>query len=352
MRIGIRTVFKTDNCGSFLQAWALKEHLTSLGNDVHFCDYKTAFGTRKNRIIGVVKCCLRLRFKRAKSIINRHSQFQKERESLSVMDPSKCNADIYLFGSDTLWNFDDATFREYSPFFTGSGIEKPCFAYSISVGSTEKERFSKNKEAIENIKRFRKISTRDSHSTGVLSEFYPAESIVQTIDPTLLLNKDEYTKKFAIKPLCDQKSIVIYYFGDISDELWAQIKAFAHKNNLKIINVGLYEDRFDISEAPFPQNFITAFANAEYIFTNTFHGCVFSVIFEKRFATNGIDKKKIKGFLEEFSLIDRAVSSPDEIEGVLNTPIDYGRTNALIAESRMRSIKYLESVICTENDYE
>lgn len=345
MKTDILTVFKAENCGSFLQAWALKEQLSSMGNAVRFCDYSQQFNLITNTIVGAVKCCLKLRFKRATNILKKNIDFKNFQKKLKVVDIAKDKADMYFFGSDTLWNFQDAYFKRQIPFFMGVGIKKPCYAYSISVGSTPKDVFVGCDEVVKNIQKFKKIAVRDKHSEDVVSAVYPKENIVRTIDPTLLIDKDVYIRNYAIKRDCFKKKLLIYYFGEIPKALWEEIVAFARKKDLTILNVGAYDERYDKNVVASPKNFISAFSNAEYIFTNTFHGCVFSTIFNKQFATDGVCKKKIEGFLEEFSLLGRVVKTGDDVEKVFLTPVDYDEVNKLVAEARKRSIGYLQNAI-------
>lgn len=351
MKINIVTVFKTENCGSFFQAWALKEQLSSIENDVYLCDYKNSFDTRIQKIINIIKCCLRLRFKRACNILKKSAAFRKKQREFKVAQPDEA-ADMYFFGSDTLWNFEDPFFEKNIAFFTGKDVQKPCYTYSISVASTSKDSLMKAKGACENIRKFKGISVRDTHTEDVVSSIYPREKIVRTVDPTLLMDKERYIQKFLSKAPFSQKTLVIYYFGVIPADTWKALQVFAKKKGLTIVNVGMYEKQFDRSVVSTPAKFISAFANAEYIFTNTFHGCVFSTIFNKPFATDGIHKKKIEGFLEEFSLLDRVISSPEDVERVLETPVDYERVNALVKEKREKSVEYLERCIREVRDNE
>jgi len=344
MRINIVTVFKSENCGSFLQAWALKETLSAMGNSVCFCNYKSTGNTPTKRAINVIKCCLRFRFKRASDILKKTADFKKQQKKLRVVSNGE-SADLYFFGSDTLWNFADAFFAQNAAFFTGENVKDPCFAYSMSMGSTSKETVLAQSEAVKSIQKFKGIAVRDGHTWDVLSEIYPCNDMVRTVDPTMLMDKEAYISNFSNANSCAEKSLVVYYFGAIPENLWRALQGFAQKKGLTIINVGLHGDRAAPSVVASPVNFISAFANAEYIFTNTFHGCVFSTIFNKPFATNGIHKKKIEGFLEEFSLLDRVVSDASEIATVLTTPVEYERVNALIKEKRDASIEYLDRCI-------
>ena len=346
MRINITTVYSGENSGCFLQAWALNQQLSNMGHDVYFRGYKFNNYTPRIKFINFTKCCLRFRWRRAIDLIIKNRDYKYFQKTVKVSD-NKILPDLTFFGSDTLWNFDDPYFAKHTSFFTGADIgDCPKFAYSISVGSTSKENFLRHTEAIQHIQNFKNIAVRDKHTRSVLAEIYPSENIVKTIDPTMLLNREDYLQHFSVKTPTPTKSLVIYYFGTIPAPVWKELRAFAKEKGLTIVNVGLHNDNdADMSVVATPAKFISAFANAEYIFTNTFHGCVFSTIFNKQFATDGINKKKIACFLEEFSLCDRVVRTAGDVEMVLTTPVNYSYVNELVEEGRKRSIDYLNNCI-------
>lgn len=352
MKICIVTVFKSENCGSFLQAWALQEQLSRMGNDVCFLDYRGGFDNFFKKIDRIVRCCLCLRFNRAKNFAKKSFDFKRLQKSLDVICLKKTDVDFYVFGSDTLWNFDDAFFSKKAHFFTGANVDKPCYTYAISIGSTTRETFCKNDNVVKNIQKFQMISVRDLYTERIISDICPSVRIMRTVDPTLLFDKEKYIKYFFNKSWCHEKCLVVYYFGTIPDSLWRELKIFARKKGLVIVNVGSYEKQFDFSVVASPANFITAFANAEYVFTNTFHGCVFSTLFNKQFATDGMHKNKIERFLNEFSLLNRCVSNPGDVERVLTDLIDYRCVNALIKERREQSISYLQRVMIEVKEHE
>lgn len=351
MKIGIRTVFKTENCGSFFQAWALKEQLSSMENEVRFSDYQSNFDNLTKKLSSVFKCCMRFRFKRAWSILKKSSDFKKCQKLLPI-EKHPNESDLYFLGSDTLWNFNDRFFDMNAPFFTGADLDKPCFTYSISVASTSKADILKRTDIIRNIQKIQKVAVRDSHTESVLKECYLAENTVRTVDPTLLFDKQTYVERFGTKKISNRKTLVLYYFGSVSDELWTEIRKFARARELQIVYIGLHEKKFDLSVVASPENFVSAFASADYILTNTFHGCVFSAIFNKQFATDGIYKKKIEGLLGEFGLLDRGFSAPENLEKVFEAPVDYERVNALIREKRAASVEYLRCCVSEVRDHE
>ena len=352
MKISIETVFKTENPGSFLQAWALKTKLEELGNEVYFSDYKKQGNTFRQRASRTIKCCIKGRFQLAFADIMKGVKFHIAKKVFKVRKQTDHAIDLHIFGSDTIWNIEDELFYEYADFFTGKNVNKPCYSFSASVGSTSKETFIQNSAICEQILKFKKVAVRDEQSHEVLSAFYPKENIVRTIDPTLLISQDAYVKHFQTKRATKDKYLLIYYFGALTDEMLAEIKNFAKEKNLKIVRVGLYDRKADVSIISSPENFISAFYHADYILTNTFHGCVFSTIFNKQFITDAINKKKVLCYLEQFSLTDRIMKAPSDFKTLMLSDINYETVNEAIQFEAEKSTNYLKEIIKGEESYE
>ncbi len=348
MKIGVVTVFKSINPGSFLQAWALKEKLSSMGHSVSFIDYDSLSNAKFGTIKAVIKCCFKLRFKRAKSFVERTRGFNKLQKTFNIAKLNDPSLDLCVFGSDTIWNFDDRFFGEKASFFTGANVSLPCYSYAVSVGSTNEQTFMKNEIAVKAISKFKNIAVRDDNTYNIVTKIYSKDNVVYTVDPTILIDRNQYLDQFSSKKIVSQKNLVVYYFGSMSNDLLQSIKGFATKRGLKIIYVGLHDERFDECYTTTPQNFITMFANADYIFTNTFHGCVFSTIFNKQFATDAVNKTKVKEFLERFNLSERKVFETEQLEQVFCKAVDYNKVNEIIEKEKKKSIDYLYKIVEVE----
>ena len=101
-KIGIITVFKTENCGSFFQAWALQKLLQYWKREVFFFDYQYEFNSWKKRYLSILKCLMKFRFKRARDIIQKSKEFRKMRSYFKITEDHNSNVDIAIFGSDTI----------------------------------------------------------------------------------------------------------------------------------------------------------------------------------------------------------------------------------------------------------
>lgn len=343
MKIGIVTVYKSENCGSFLQAWALKTTLEGMGCEVFFIPYERSSGDIKNIGWQVAKCYIKLRFKTAHFLLKRKVEFYKAQRNFAIMNGDE-KIDAFIFGSDTIWNFENIFFQNSKDFFVGKGIVQPRYAYAVSAGQTSSRFFESDMDVKSELANFDKISVRDEFLKEILEKLYPEKQILRVLDPTLLLDSDDYIK------LTNQTSffgnyLFVYYFGNMPNQLFTNLFHFAHKQGLKMIKMGFPDKRFDINVTNSPWEFIQYFSSASYIVTNTFHGCIFSVLFNKQFITDEFEKKKIEDFISRYELQTQYIMDPSTVEAKLTETIDYRNINTKIKEDRKISLQFLQEIV-------
>ena len=139
--------------------------------------------------------------------------------------------------------------------------------------------------------------------------------------------------------------IVYTYPGRITDtnEIKA-IRTYARNNGLKLVSIGHYFPWCDMTIVPHPFEVLAYFKHASCIVTDTFHGSVFSIKYNKPFCTivRGMNSNKLTHLLEQFGLSNRIANNIEMLSDILNTAIDYTPVNAQIAEEKRRSIEYLK----------
>ncbi len=167
------------------------------------------------------------------------------------------------------------------------------------------------------------------------------------IDPTLLLSADHYSK-IADNSTKEYKNGITVYLLDPSDELKKTVKNFAAEKDLKINFVGrkksitLQNYREISQQVDSLQDWLKSFRDAEYIITDSFHGCIFSILFSKQFVTLGNKKRGLSRFnslLESFNLQDRLITDVSQINRLL-TPIDYNKVLEKLETFRTQSLDY------------
>lgn len=341
MKIGVVTVFKTENCGSFWQAWALQSVLQKMGHEVRFLPYVKLLEGRATVAFQIFKCCVKGRFSTARFLMKRRTSFLKAQKSFQIRGKTE-GLDACVFGSDTIWNFADSFFREQSDFFLGAGVTYPKIGYAVSAGSTTAEDFFSMEGAASAAAAFSAISVRDSNMADILNSVGLRDTAT-VLDPTMLLSEEQY-------PVCSDVSlperyVFVYYFGRMSDEIYSQLSEFCREKGLEAVHMGFPDKRFPRNVANAPADFIQCYRNAEYVFTNTFHGCIFSVLFNKVFATDGMEKKKIADLIERFDLSSQCVSDGRSLAACFAWRIDYGSVNGKLSRYREESLAFLEGAL-------
>lgn len=340
MNIQIVTVYKSKNFGSYLQADCLYQELKKYGavyfvdagaRNLNFFNFlreckKNVFGKDQKLIATIVECCFNL-VEYIKLLI------------LWNKLPHKRNncADITVLGSDEIWNIKRGNL--ISPIFFGENISSFKFSYAPSVNNSEYADFLKNKKFIELINNIDVISVRDKKSKEMLTEI--TENKVEVVlDPTLLNDP----AKIAFKP--KRPYIAVYIFqASINEQDVRKIKDFAQKNNLDIVSCGLYLNWCDYCVHSKLGNAFYIFEQAAYVVTNTFHGTAYAINYRKNFVSIVKKNDKILNLLSQFGLENRCVSSGDEIESVLMTPVNTKQINDVLLNQREKSLGFIRSCI-------
>lgn len=200
------------------------------------------------------------------------------------------NYDIYVFGSDQIWNFNwGGRLCEGIEFFTGGfadGVKKVAYSASLGADTVPTEYV---KTLAENLNDFSAISVREQKGVEILESIVD-KKIHLTPDPTLMLEKREWLD-IAKKPLFfngNKKYVLTYFLGDYSQERIDYIQKIADSRNLEIVDLcgewDFLKKRNKRSYYSFsPQEFIWLINNSEIMFTDSFHGCVFSILMNKNF---------------------------------------------------------------------
>lgn len=297
-KICIITYHNPCNYGATLQALATVIFLKDCGFDVEIIDYvpssRRNFGNLKSIIRNnkdgfhglVISVIKNISYKKMKRRFDNFSDsllpLTKEYRSLEELKKDVPKADIYCTGSDQVWNnyytgdFEDAFFLDFIP------NEAACFSFSASFG---KSTFNKEelKRLKEKLKKYNFITVREEDGKKIaLNLGY--KGVKQILDPTLLIDEkkwNDYTSNRVIK----NKYVLVYQLHGDSDTL-KYAKKFAKENKLKIvkINTMIHHYGAGVKNVYLPdiKDFLWYIKNAEYVFTDSFHGVAFSIIYGRR----------------------------------------------------------------------
>lgn len=366
-RIATITFHASYNYGSNLQAYALQEYIKKISKEsVEYKIinlrtntqkemYKTFFEKRgiKNRIKSV------LFFYKKKSLMDKKKLFEKflkdklnttkEYCSLEELKNEKFEYDYFIAGSDQLWNlqakdFDWANFLE----FVNHGKK---ISYAASLGPKQQNLNCEDKKRIkEDLLKFDHISVRENGSYNTVKEITGKEVEIN-IDPTMLLNRDEWEALIPHKAKYDKKDYIFLYnlkgsqnmklAKKISKELGLPI-VISNYRSIKEINMGMTKI-YDIG----PVEFLNLIKNAKLVLSSSYHGTIFSILLHRPFfALNGNKDFRINTLLEKLNLSHRSI----EIENYKKRcekafEINFEESEKRLNTERKKSENYLKKAL-------
>lgn len=379
-RIGILTqYYKSSNYGGNLQAYALCKALNALGytaEQIKYDHYATTngqqvrpSGSRLKKLLNpklVWQYALystRHMFRRlvlGKSLDQRNTAVSKFNQgeiphgdcAYTPQSIRECTEyDAYIVGSDQVWNpdwYQMAYFLDFVP------QRKKKFSYAASIG--KKELTPEQREVFrEKLADFAAVSVREQDAVELLENLSPVP-VVQTLDPTLLLTREQWDEVCSER-LIPGKYIFTYFLG--ADENQRKVAAaFAGKKKLPIVTLPFLEGSFRKCDVFFgdkklydisPADFISLIKHAEYVLTDSFHACVFSSIYQKEFfAFHRLGHAGMGGRLYSLTKLfhseDHFCDTKERANlGYIQScePIDYNKPHAEFDQMRMQSAEFL-----------
>lgn len=355
MKIAVLSMQEVKNYGSFLQAFSLKHTIESLG---HTCDFINIIPGRQlpgyeiSRFHKIKLLCQRLWgwdfLKRFETIYKFQSRFSKEFLPYLGVRPGENHAhyDTVVIGSDEVFNCAQQTWFGFSPQLFGKGLNADrVITYAASFGGTTLDKLQAlgiKDEVKELLQKLDRISVRDENSAEIVEEL-TGKTPLRHVDPVLIF---DYTKYMPTEVRKSDYMIVYTYPGRITDkgEINA-IKSYAHQKGLRLVSIGHYFPWCDEVVVPTPFEVLGYFRDAACIVTDTFHGSVFSIKYNKPFCTivRNMNNQKLSYLLKQFGLESRIVNNVPRMQTILETPIDYATVINLVEAERKKSIQYLSS---------
>lgn len=333
--IAILTIYGNGNYGNKLQHYGLQFYLEKLGYNVETI-ISTSEGKLKFKLKEFLKILLKKRYRVFYFGFNKLIKYSKYTfYNNNSFDVKKY--DYFIVGSDQVWN---TTFESFNDCFLLKNISsKKRISYSSSLGINYIR-----KEKIEDFKielnKFKAISVREDKAKEIIEKTTGRSDIEVVIDPTMLLTAAEW-ETIAKKPkkLKNEKYILNYFLGEISEERNKEIQKVAKDNDCIIIN--LLDKRSDFYNCG-PSEFLYLEKNAFLICTDSFHSCVFSVIFDRPFVVfereeKNIDKmnSRIDTLIKKFSLKNRKYNGNYITKENLNH--NYSEAKKILENERKKS---------------
>lgn len=375
MKVGILTLPLHTNYGGILQAYALQTTLERMGHEVvvfqTYYNGSQMIPFYKYPII-IVKRLLYKCFVNHKAIVFREKKMRREAPVLrantelfikryihtctinSLRDISPQNYDAIIVGSDQIWRPEyvrrmwKTDIRDaFLNFTSGWNIKRVVYAASFGV-----DEWLLTKEETEDCKYlaqyFDAVSVREVSGIRNCLSFLGINA-KQMLDPTMLLTKDDYIK-FISEPQNTQNSRVLFsYMLDETPEKKELVKRVAGYKKMRISQIIINHNiNIPVEERIIPpvDEWLSCIYHASMVVTDSFHGCVFSMIFEKPFIVIGNQKRGNSRFLSLLKLFHLENCLIDEtcLNNINTTSINKNVLEKVVFQRR-KSLQFLERAL-------
>lgn len=302
MQVAIVTWCTYTNFGTYLQAYALQNYISGLGYEVKILDDSSIIPipkTLRYRLLHPIKEQIKFLLKPSfrkldKQDIRSKGLYKSFRDDYLVIDKYihplqdlDKKYDIYVCGSDQIWSPIGFDTDENKDFYFASFSKNRKIAYASSIGVSKiPEKYTNHYKQL--LSSFSSLSSRENNGVNELAHI-TNKSVEHVVDPTLLLSKDQWTDLLAKEGnngLSKERYVLLYLLTYNLSYIQNAI-VFAKRNNLElkvIHSIGVSMNDLRTEDAG-PIEFMKLIKNASFIFTDSFHGTIFSIIFEKQFIT-------------------------------------------------------------------
>lgn len=369
MKIGVLTLPLHNNFGGILQAYALQKVLRDLGHNAVLIDKSRYVSLGpwyikypiyiKNALLKHIlrqKVVVRpdVEINKTTRIIAQHTEpfidkYIKRIYTRDFSNIKKNKFDAFIIGSDQVWRpryFGTRIENAYLDFAKEWDVKR--IAYATSFGTDEWEY---NDEQTANcaalLKKFNAVSVRESNAVKLCKNKLCIEA-QHLLDPTMLLTKEDYIELFKTAVTPRSEGNLFCYILDKGEKTNSIIDGISKD---KVLSPFYVNSRYEEPDAPLEERiqqpvekWLRAFYDAEFVITDSFHACVFSIIFNKPFIVYGNKERgmaRLESLLKLFGLEDRLVSSTLDVNKVLQVPIDWERVNYIHKQKKEESLSFL-----------
>lgn len=371
--IGIITIHKINNYGSVFQAYALQKVCEDMGYKVEIIDYKFPNIYHQNNSYAKVVDAqpqeprgIKLLF--ANALFNQHrgiADFVQKYHHLSSSiynnpDDLKSNPpqyDIYMTGSDQLWNprhcNGDPAFMLH---FTPDESLKISYAASIGANDIPKDLHPLYKELLS---RYKYISVRETSGVDVIRNV-TGKNATTVLDPTLLVDKNEWNKIATPKRLI-KKKYILCYFLNYSFNAFPYVDELANymqrQTGYEIVRVARPPHKLKFNHTTYkvgasPEEFLALVRDAEIVLTTSFHGTAFAVNFGKPLISivedrNASDSRQVS-LLDSLCLKQQVLSISDDFPTLETAIYDVDSEQKSLEALRYESKQFLLKALGNE----
>lgn len=387
-KVGIAAVTYKDNFGSALQTYATQYLLEKLGCDARIFEIngvhhgikcrKTLYylsrlfdpvelkylaanlksRTRKKLSVSKDDYAQDMKLRHAKYVaFNRHYfKMLPYVSGWKALQKQASELDAVVVGSDQLWRPSNIVGCYYTLDFVPNEVKKVSFSTSFGVPVLPRRLHNHAKKFLS---RMDYISVREDSAVDIVKKECGRDAIV-VCDPTMMLTSEEWMHIQQEKPIAEGKYILMYLMGD-NPEHREFVKRLSRETGCRIIGLlhGATYISYDnqvVDEKPFdigPSEFLNLIRNAQYVCTDSFHCCVFSILNSKKFfafrrwpdTSKFSANDRLYTLLKFTGLERRILDGTENIEECVLDPIDYSIVLDKVAIRRKESLDFLANAL-------
>lgn len=355
-KILIVTLYGNNNFGNKLQNYALQETIKNINKNFSVETQVINYEKISNnifiifiwRIYNFVKNLFLLKDSRKDKFLEFSNQYiNYSKKSYSINSKKKIdNYDFYVYGSDQVWNPNGTGKSDiYLGFLTDNNISYAASLSSDLIPDSQKLRYRSC------LNKFKFISVREDKGKNLLKELLPNKNIEVLVDPTMLLNKEDWNviSKKTDKSI-PNKYILNYFLGTPSNEIVMEINRIASEYKCEIINILDKNDPFYNSG---PSEFLYLEKNAFLICTDSFHSSVFAILYDRPFIVFERNShvssmySRIDTLLNKFKIKNRKYNGKYITED--NLKHDYTEAYKVLEKERKKSEEFLKKALDVNN---
>lgn len=379
MKLAIITHPLRNNYGGILQNFALQKVLEDQGHDVFTIDRQPGLRLRTKVLSIGKRAFLKLKGKKVRlvgwpsknqeAIINQNTRAFVDKYIKLTNEitnnkqiPGICEKyhfEGFVVGSDQVWrrSVERTNDVEFLRFIEGNPrVKKVAFSASFGVADWEYND-EETKKYAGLAQQFDSISVREASGVDLCRKYLNVDA-VHLLDPTMLLNKDVYIdliSHYEKKNVAEGEDVFVYVLDRAGEKnkIIEHIERKLGSNSfevmpLKKFGVGTDGD-FEIDNCIFPQveSWIHAFERAKFVITDSFHGTVFSIIFNKPFISIINEKRGAARFyslLKMFGLENRIVRISEDLNKIdFSEKMDFNQVNAILEKEKVRAFDFLKN---------
>lgn len=369
MKIGVLTLSLHTNYGGILQAYALQKVLQDMGHDTVLLDsypqcptlhpfpFQQLFYLKRllmkviapNKSVSIFcEKIYRERFYKKEHIRQFYRQHICHVSFGHGISLSSDDYDVLIVGSDQVWRpkYNANIFDGYLA-FAKDWPQLKRIAYAASFG-TDKWEYTEEQTSVcrDLAQLFEAVSVREESGIALCREYLGIDAS-WVLDPTMLVNPKHYMEHIERAATAYPSSMCLSYMLDETEEKNTILQHIVDSQGYNLVTYKNIDDP-DNGDAPSVEEWLKSFYDAEFIFTDSFHGCVFSIIFNRPFVVYGNVNRGMARFhslLSLFGLEERLVTTPESATNVACHPIDWDKVNNRLSELRAQSLDFLNKSI-------